>query len=92
MSQILTPPSVSTRIQVYKRTRKGSLVLVDVPQRKPITQPIDYTDETERMIEIWKEKRRRTQTSFFNYLCHPTGFRKQNYQLSEITERLENGK
>jgi hypothetical protein len=89
MSQILTPPSVSTRIQVYKRTSKG-IVLVDAPERKrKAIEPIDDTDETERMIEIWQEKRRRLQTSFFNYLCHPTGFRKQNYQLSEITERLE---
>lgn len=88
MSQILTPPSVSTRIQVYKRTKKG-VVLVDAKPKPKTEYPVDDTDETERMIEIWKEKRRRTQTSFFNYLCHPRGFRKQNYQLSEITERLE---
>lgn len=84
-------PNPTTRIQTYRKNRYGVVKLVDVKPKPKLTEEFDDTDEVNRMIEIWQEKRRRTQTSFYTHLCNPKGIKKQNYQLSEIIERLENG-
>lgn len=89
MSQTITPPSVSNRIQVYRRTKAG-FKLVDAPLRP--TRKVETEEDIQnamREIEIMEERRLRFKATFIQYLCNPNGIKKQNYSQQQITERLE---